>query len=104
MPSSAASPCGKRLNKVFNQTRPFQRKQPTSDILFFKLRYVPGQEHVLTNFFGFFPPGLAPAPAQPKPKPAAQPQAAAQPKRQMNDAELEQFCLEYMELCKDYFK
>ncbi len=41
--------------------------------------------------------------AKPKPKPAPKP-AAETPKRPMNDVELEQFCLEYVELCKDYFK
>lgn len=49
--------------------------------------------------------------AKPKPKPAAKPKPAPKPepvadipKRPMNDQELEQFCLDYVELCKDYFK
>ncbi|MBQ4132263.1 MAG: hypothetical protein IJD04_00825 [Desulfovibrionaceae bacterium] len=49
------------------------------------------------------PAAAAKSKSKPKPKPA--PQAAPEPpKREMSETELEQFCLEYVELCKDYFK
>ena len=71
-----------------------------------------------TASFGGPPVYSAPAPspvtkAKPKAKAKHKPKAKAKPKpqpvadipkRPMNDKEREQFCLEYVEICKDYFK